>query len=103
MYPISRKEPARRNNVPIDRLAAAFSVIPRSEKLLHAVVMLFLDDRSPLDRLPLFDNGGTRAIAVPIVIAMAVADGEPTPTGPTPTPPPPLPRFRSSRGLWSIQ
>ena len=31
----------------------------------HAVVMLFLDDRSPVDRLPLLDNGGAVAIPVP--------------------------------------
>jgi thioredoxin reductase (NADPH) len=37
--------------------------------------MLFLDDRGPVDRLPLLDDGGTVAIAVPIVIAMALADG----------------------------
>lgn len=41
----------------------------------NAVVMLFLDDRSSVDRLPLLDDGGTVAIAVPIVIAVALADG----------------------------
>jgi tungstate transport system permease protein len=40
----------------------------------HAVVMLFLDDRSPVDRLPLLDDGGSVAIAVPIVIPVALAD-----------------------------
>ena len=41
----------------------------------HAVVMVFLNDRSPVDRLPLLDDGSTVAITVSIVIAMAVADG----------------------------
>ncbi len=41
----------------------------------HVVVMLFLDDRSPVDRLALHDDGGTVAIAISIVIAMALADG----------------------------
>jgi hypothetical protein len=40
----------------------------------HAVVMLFLDDRGPIDRLPLLDDRGTFAVAVPIVIAVTVSD-----------------------------
>jgi hypothetical protein len=40
----------------------------------HAFVVLFLDDRGPIDWLPLLDDRGTFAVAIPIVIAVAGSD-----------------------------